>query len=90
MLSVSLSLYDSSILQHFASYKASEQRCERTSEQRSEWPSTLRVDFIVILPTVGQLDGLILLPLSIWSVGRSLMGFRIIKVEILLSAFLQE
>ena len=26
--------------------------CERTSERRSEWPSTLRVDFIVIQPTV--------------------------------------
>ena len=26
------------------------ERCERTSERRSEWPSTLRVDFIVILP----------------------------------------
>ena len=28
------------------------ERCERTSERRSEWPSTLRVDFTVILPTV--------------------------------------
>ena len=27
------------------------ERCERTSERRSEWPSTLRVGFIVILPT---------------------------------------
>ena len=24
------------------------ERCERTSERRSEWPSTLRVDFIII------------------------------------------
>ena len=28
------------------------ERCERTSERRSEWPSTLRVDFIIILPNV--------------------------------------
>ena len=28
-------------------------RRERTSKRRREWPSTLRVDFIVILPTVG-------------------------------------
>ena len=28
------------------------ERCERTSEWRSEWPSTLRVDFIVFYPTV--------------------------------------
>ena len=28
------------------------ERCERTSDRRCEWPSTLRVDFIVILPTV--------------------------------------
>ena len=28
------------------------ERCERTSERRSEWPSTLRVDFIVILPMI--------------------------------------
>ena len=28
------------------------EQCERTSERGSEWPSTLRVDFIVILPTV--------------------------------------
>ena len=29
--------------------------CERMSERRSEWPSTLRVDFIVILPNVRRL-----------------------------------
>ena len=28
------------------------ERCERTSERRSGWPSTLRIDFIVILRTV--------------------------------------
>ena len=28
------------------------ERCERTSERRSEWPSTLRVDFMAILPNV--------------------------------------
>ena len=28
------------------------ERCERTSERRSEWPSTLRVDFMVNVPTV--------------------------------------
>ena len=28
------------------------ERCERTSEQRSEWPSTIRVDFISFPPTV--------------------------------------
>ena len=27
-------------------------RCKRTSEWRSEWPSTLRVDFIAIPPNV--------------------------------------
>ena len=26
--------------------------CERMSERRSEWPSIMRVDFIVILPIV--------------------------------------
>ena len=31
------------------------ERCERKSERRSEWPSTLRVDFIVILPAVHGL-----------------------------------
>ena len=30
------------------------ERCERTTERMSEWPSTLRVDFIVILPIVGR------------------------------------
>ena len=28
------------------------ERCERTSERRSEWPSTLRVDVTVIRPIV--------------------------------------
>ena len=28
------------------------EQCERTSEQRSKWPSALRVDFAVILPNV--------------------------------------
>ena len=28
------------------------ERCERTSERRSEWPSTPRVDFVVIVPIV--------------------------------------
>ena len=28
------------------------EQCERTSEQRSEWPSTIRVDFISFQPTV--------------------------------------
>ena len=28
------------------------ERCERMSKRRSEWPSTQRVDFIVILPNV--------------------------------------
>ena len=28
------------------------ERCERTSERRSEWPCTLRVDFIVIQPSM--------------------------------------
>ena len=28
------------------------ERCKRTSERRSEWPSTLRVDFISFDPTV--------------------------------------
>ena len=32
--------------------KRMSERCERTSERRSEWPSALRVEFIVILPTV--------------------------------------
>ena len=32
------------------------ERCERTSVRRSEWPSTLRVDFILILPTVRGSD----------------------------------
>ena len=32
------------------------ERCERTSERTSEWPSTLRVDFIVILPNVRSND----------------------------------
>ena len=31
-------------------------RCERTSEWTSEWPSTLRVDLIVIQPTVHCAD----------------------------------
>ena len=31
------------------------ERCERTSERRSEWPSTLRVDFISFLPNVRSL-----------------------------------
>ena len=33
------------------------ERCKRTSERRTEWPSTLRVDFIVILPTVHCNEG---------------------------------
>ena len=32
------------------------ERCERTSKRRSGWPSTLRVDFIVILPNVLRHD----------------------------------
>ena len=32
-------------------------RCERTREWRSEWPSTLRVDFIVAQPTVRLAQG---------------------------------
>ena len=32
--------------------KRKRERCKRTSERRSEWPSTLRVDFVVILPNV--------------------------------------
>ena len=28
------------------------ERCERTSDWRNKWPSTLRVDFIAILPNV--------------------------------------
>ena len=31
--------------------------CERTSERRSEWPSTQRVDFISILPNVEWPSG---------------------------------
>ena len=31
------------------------ERCERTSERRSKWPSTLRVDLIVILANVRWL-----------------------------------
>ena len=31
------------------------ERCERTSERRSEWPSTPRVDFISFEPTVREL-----------------------------------
>ena len=27
-------------------------RCEQMSERRREWPNTLRIDFIVILPNV--------------------------------------
>ena len=30
------------------------ERCDRTSERRSEWPSTQHVDFIAILPTVQR------------------------------------
>ena len=30
------------------------ERCERTSERTREWPSTLRVDFIVIPTTVRR------------------------------------
>ena len=30
--------------------------CERTSKRRSEWPATLRVNFIVILPTMQCSD----------------------------------
>ena len=32
------------------------ERCERTSERRSEWPSTRRVDCLVILPNVDSSD----------------------------------
>ena len=33
------------------------ERGARTSERKSEWPSPLRVDFIVILPTVTFMIG---------------------------------
>ena len=36
--------------------KRMSERCERTSEQTSEWPSTLRIDFIVFQPTVTWYD----------------------------------
>ena len=36
--------------------KRMSERCERTSERTSEWPSTLRVHFIVILPTVERCE----------------------------------
>ena len=36
--------------------KRMSKRYERTSERRSKWPSTLRVDFIVILPNVRSRD----------------------------------
>ena len=30
------------------------ERYKRTSERRSEWPSTLRIDFVVIVPNVRR------------------------------------
>ena len=34
------------------------ERCEQTSERRSEWPSTLRGDFIILQPNVqGAIKG---------------------------------
>ena len=38
--------------------KRMSERCERMSERRSEWLSTLRIDFIVILPTVEWVERL--------------------------------
>ena len=35
--------------------KRMSERCERTSERTGEWPSSLSIDFIVILPTVHSL-----------------------------------
>ena len=32
------------------------EQCERTSEWRTEWPITRRVDFIVILPIVHRCE----------------------------------
>ena len=39
--------------------------CERTSERMSEWPSTLRVDSLVILPTVHRFASFPLVILSL-------------------------
>ena len=39
--------------------KRMSERCKWTSERRGEWPSTLRVDFIVILPTVRYVNALL-------------------------------
>ena len=38
------------------------ERCERMTKWRSEWPNTLRVDFIVILPNVQRSKNTKLLP----------------------------
>ena len=40
--------------------EVSSERCGRTSERRSEWPSTLRVDCIVILPNVPSVGTIFL------------------------------
>merc|ERR1711989_93795 len=53
--------------------KQMSERCERTSERRSEWPSTLVVDFIVILPTGSPPPFLLsscLLPCSLFLLPR--------------------
>ena len=46
--------------------KQMSERCERMSERWSEWPSTLRVDFIVILPIVCSLTIHANLRLLVW------------------------
>ena len=51
------------------------ERCERGSERTSEWPSTLRADFIVILPIVQCLN---------WSVGSSVRPFHEARFQILI------
>ena len=44
-------------------------RCERTSEQKSEWPRTLRVDFVVIL-TIDSLNSVFFASFAYSATGR--------------------